>query len=487
MKGCDNLKKRIVAFFLCCVMVFQNVFVSYASGLVIPAVEAIGAEEGLAILLSCLGFSLGDDFASRDAAREKYMEAMSKADFTIVEGGGGNGQKPTNQFKEFCSNVAKGIGGTVTIGKELWQTTTQFVTDNLNLSESDSPDVPSLMDGVVTGTLLNASVKYPVLTITMFNKPESHSYTVSGNCYTFLSMVDDDLRFNIMTMDKNASIVSLTDSVNLPSDTNAIKVGDFYIYRLAGMTSSTSRVVSCQGVDFFSQEKLITDLDAVNCMRGDIPSHIIDMRVGSDKENLLYPSEELKKYLDKFGVSAIQRQDVVNNNYYITKYGLKGATRTIEVPANYQELLDNFKNGTLTYPELMDNYNATAVTKESDTRHDGKIDAYDDVDTYSKKMEPDFDKPLNGVDSDSKKMVYDLKSFFPFCIPFDFIDLLRAFSAPAQTPKFHYCIKIEKFNVDWNVDLDLTDFNTLAYWCRVFETIIFIFILMKLTSKLIKW
>lgn len=476
------MKKRIVVFFLCCVIIVQNISVSYASGLVIPAVEAIGAEEGLAILLSCLGFSLGDDFASRDAAREKYMEAMSKADFTIVEGGGGNDQKPTNQFKEFCSNVAKGVGGTVTIGKELWQATLDFAQDNVNISDVESDDsAKKIAEGLYYGyhdEFMNM--------LSDFYKDtwqESMSHAAKNNihiiavgldiygrqiifCDTVENAKNYELNYEYLTGGKLRYVLT-----NLNTHTF-----NYYSYGNGQYFSGIKENLNCR-------QPYMTIIDKNIVVNPDIPNLSID----DEEKTLLYPSEELKKYFDKFGTGAIKNQDVINNNYYVTNGGLKNATRTIEVPANYQELLDNFKNGVLTYPDLMNKYNATAVMKVNDTNGDGRVDSNDEVGSDAKKMRPDFDKPLNGVDNDSKKMVYDLSKFFPFCIPFDFVDLIKAFSAPPQTPKFHYCIKIEKFNVDWNVDLDLTDFNTLAYWCRVFETIIFIFILMKLTSKLIKW
>lgn len=76
---------------------------------------------------------------------------------------------------------------------------------------------------------------------------------------------------------------------------------------------------------------------------------------------------------------------------------------------------------------------------------------------------------------------------FPFCIPFDLIDLVSALDADPEAPKFTIpIIKNEKYGWDYSIDVDWSDFDVVAKVCRSVEVFCFIGFLILKTRSLIR-
>lgn len=107
---------------------------------------------------------------------------------------------------------------------------------------------------------------------------------------------------------------------------------------------------------------------------------------------------------------------------------------------------------------------------------------------------PDPSNPDNGSDGDSSgdsdidkgSFVRDLKTLFPFCIPFDLIDCIRLFNAEPVTPKLELPIHFPIVNVDYTFTIDLKDFDGVAKICRSMFMILFIIGLVLATRPLIR-
>lgn len=102
----------------------------------------------------------------------------------------------------------------------------------------------------------------------------------------------------------------------------------------------------------------------------------------------------------------------------------------------------------------------------------------------------DGDKdPEPGTDPDKDMSSYkvDLHTVFPFCIPFDFIALLRALDAEPEAPRFDFPVVIPALDYRETVTLDMSVFDDVAEIIRLCETVSFIIFLMFATSKVIKW
>ncbi len=102
--------------------------------------------------------------------------------------------------------------------------------------------------------------------------------------------------------------------------------------------------------------------------------------------------------------------------------------------------------------------------------------------------DPDPD-PDPGTDSDMEMSDYkvELSGIFPFCIPFDFIALLRVLSAEPEAPCFSFPVVIPALDYEETVYLDLSIFDDAAKVMRTCEKVGFILFLMFATSKVIRW
>lgn len=84
------------------------------------------------------------------------------------------------------------------------------------------------------------------------------------------------------------------------------------------------------------------------------------------------------------------------------------------------------------------------------------------------------------------KPVVDLSKFFPFCIPFDLIHLVQALDADPVAPKWTLKLEPPQFPVEWEVTLDLSQFESLAKIFRTGETLLFVVGLILITRGIIK-
>lgn len=110
--------------------------------------------------------------------------------------------------------------------------------------------------------------------------------------------------------------------------------------------------------------------------------------------------------------------------------------------------------------------------------------------TPGTKPDPDKDpdkEPGKEPDEDMSSYKVDLQAVFPFCIPFDFIALLRALDAEPEAPRFDFPVVIPALDYQETVTLDMSVFDDVAEIIRLCETVSFIIFLMFATSKVIKW
>lgn len=99
---------------------------------------------------------------------------------------------------------------------------------------------------------------------------------------------------------------------------------------------------------------------------------------------------------------------------------------------------------------------------------------------------PDTDTET-GTGTAGEGLTRDWKMVFPFCIPFDMIDLIRAFEAEPKAPYFEIPIKSELFQFEYMIEIDLKDFDEIARIFRLGETALFLIGLALVTGKVIKW
>lgn len=82
---------------------------------------------------------------------------------------------------------------------------------------------------------------------------------------------------------------------------------------------------------------------------------------------------------------------------------------------------------------------------------------------------------------------FDLRGLFPFCIPFDIYNMLKALDASPTAPHVQLPFVIESIGFSYMIDLDFAAFDPVAAIMRQMELICYGLALAWATSKVIKW
>lgn len=94
--------------------------------------------------------------------------------------------------------------------------------------------------------------------------------------------------------------------------------------------------------------------------------------------------------------------------------------------------------------------------------------------------------PLPGEGTIYTKPVVDLSKFFPFCVPFDLIHLIKVLDAEPVAPRWEVKLEPPLFPVEWEIVIDMADFEALAKIFRTGETLLFVVGLILITRGIIK-
>ena len=99
----------------------------------------------------------------------------------------------------------------------------------------------------------------------------------------------------------------------------------------------------------------------------------------------------------------------------------------------------------------------------------------------------DEEKEPDDIDPEKTKTPELLKKF-PFCVPWDLVNLIQNLSAEKKAPKFKipFVLKNKVIDIDKNIVIDFSKWEYLAEICRWFFRIIFILALVLLTRNIIK-
>lgn len=82
---------------------------------------------------------------------------------------------------------------------------------------------------------------------------------------------------------------------------------------------------------------------------------------------------------------------------------------------------------------------------------------------------------------------FDLRGLFPFCIPFDIYNMLKALDASPTAPHVQLPFVIQSLGFSYLIDLDFSAFDSVAAIMRQMELICYGLALAWATSKVIKW
>ena len=127
---------------------------------------------------------------------------------------------------------------------------------------------------------------------------------------------------------------------------------------------------------------------------------------------------------------------------------------------DYTRIVNDFKDGKLTYDEFVEQYQHKSTSTDPSTPSEPVVDPSDPT-------EPEDVGPIGDY-------ALDLTEFFPFCIPYDIKEFLSLLSAAPEAPVFEWDIVVKSWDWGFHVTVDLSPWNDVAALFRKLELLAFI-------------
>lgn len=181
--------------------------------------------------------------------------------------------------------------------------------------------------------------------------------------------------------------------------------------------------------------------------------------------------------------------------------GISGTQEGEKVISNsYEKLWEKVANGEITWEQfieaLQDGVGVIATERVPAAELPGD-DTLDYVDEVVVPANPDLPEEKDKVDdiiqnnqAKGDGLTFDLRKFFPFCIPWDLYNLFSYLNAPAEAPKFEIPVPAYDnsghLTMENTITVDLSIFDSVALVFRVCIFIIFCLGLILITRSLIR-
>lgn len=459
--------KRIVPFILVGVLVSSFVMTNYNKAREVKAVVGVDdlAIAGLVTtLLLAYGYATTQYYNNTDGANalaDEWEEEYNQARLTVINGGGGfdNGDDDDdkNKFEDTDGD-----------GK---------------ITEKDIPPFSNFLTKNAVMLSVNASLLLtPIIT----------SYIKSQYGSEKINNVQD--------------IKSLNSAIDFYCSDNNIDLSNYRYYSISQYGNVITKI--------YSNDAFAIDHPTYYSVSGDGVSFLYTVSDGKIWQFLKSGSNSIKKNdsSTKFWVSNIpiysSIDDYRNNKRvdWVTPalqdtFDNKGnlellpsfdplASYSMASQQALQELLSNLASSSLAPTQQLDLVNKfiTGLKTSETPEPSPNPDPSPEPNPNPGPSNPDSGDGDNSGDSDIDKgsFVRDLRTLFPFCIPFDLIDCIRLFNAEPVTPKIEVPMHFAFVDVDYTWTIDLKDFNGVATVCRSMFLILFIVGLVLITRNLIR-
>lgn len=192
----------------------------------------------------------------------------------------------------------------------------------------------------------------------------------------------------------------------------------------------------------------------------------------SDKvEDLAKALQGLTQAQAQAGTIPDSLKDVITNLKDVTKAVEDASSKSVslDILEFLKSILQKILDGILSIPGVLaDIKNAVIALPASIAASMAKV-----IPSAAEKTVSDEDSKIPG-----------LADVFPFCIPFDLIAFIRCLKADPEAPHFTFPIKYPKSFDSWgeyDLDIDLSSFDSIAELVRKFELLIFCIALVLIT------
>lgn len=207
-----------------------------------------------------------------------------------------------------------------------------------------------------------------------------------------------------------------------------------------------------------------------------------------------------KDYETIGGISSVYDAGKTLDNITVVGVGDKAGVTDVTIPwpkdDSFGGLIGGTITGTNTWTDVIGAANVGVIEREGT-----KDWVIDNAGVTTKEWDyatdipgtGDIDKPgtdTGDTDADVSKDLSDytfagLEKIFPFCLPFDLVDFIGVLDADPEAPKFTIPIKVPTSS-GWgvyNIDIDLSKFDSVAALLRQMETLAFVVGLIMITRQ----
>lgn len=491
LKGSEKLNKkikRIVPFILVAVIASSFVMSNYNKAREVKAVVGVDdlAVAGLVTtLLLAYGYATTQYYNNTDGANAlatEWEEEYNQARLTVINGGGGSDNGDDDDDKKKFEDT-DGDG---------------------KITEKDIPPFSNFLTKNAVTLSANASLLLaPIVTNFITNKFGQNNLDSSNVMQALYSNFSDFVKNNNIDLSQYKYVYKKLDISNYGNGNVCYSLDIYYVNSGAMYSCDASySLILKNGINFTSYTgKLFNGKSIDECKRQSDFCTI----TGSEKFPLDYyywngpitydSTVDLSDLCNSSRVDWVtpELQDTFDNkgNLELLPSFDPLASYSMASQQALQELLSNLASSSLAPAQQLDLVNKfitglkTSETPEPNPNPDPSPEP---------NPNPDPSNPDNGSDGDSSgdsdidkgSFVRDLRTLFPFCIPFDLIDCIRLFNAEPVTPKVELPIHFPIVNVDYTFTIDLKDFDGVAKICRSMFLILFIIGLVLATRPLIR-
>lgn len=525
-----KVTKRALALLLACTLVFSSGMRSrsYAmagGGVIAGGGAVIGAETALAYLLGILGLSAASAavYDNRDSIAKWGKTQLTNLSNWVSD----RADDLSVTVSSMQSWLEKAGKGTVSTATNEWKAlkgwaASQYATGGMvDTVITDQADFPAISDGTYC---IGSYAKWRFK-----NNRDYSDYTTRPDY--FVEMIGLGAIFTFTVLDSTGSsptrryyqgVVSPDSSTIMKhykqsyyvaddtpvSDPSSKSIDKLYQYG----TGIYARVMQTFGSDVEVSEALHTEW---------MPNYVGEIKriTTATGEKVDSPGEDemvvkaynkyiegafnvpkTKVYTETGGISSAYETGKTLENIDVVGVGAKAGATDVTIPwpedNTFGGLIGGAITGTNTWTDVIDAAGVGVISRENEKDY-----VIDNTGVTTKEWEyatdipgtGDIDKPgtdTGDTDADVSKDLSDytfagLEKIFPFCLPFDLIDFIGVLDADPEAPKFTIPIKVPTSS-GWgvyNIDIDLSKFDSVAALLRQMETLAFVVGLIMITRQ----
>ena len=517
--------KRALALLLACTLVFSSGMRSrsYAmagGGVIAGGGAVIGAETALAYLLGILGLSAASAavYDNRDSIA-KWGKTQLKNLTNWVSDRADDLSVTAASMQAWLERAGK---GTVSTATKEWQAlkgwaASQYAAGGMvDTVITDQADFPANSDGSYNiGNYSTWQFKGHSLDGEGFRRDQICTVDGDGVLCTFTALrtwkdgsKHRDYYWFVVSAEPGVRLVRwvnryyadtglLHDANRLKETTPVSKFGNIYATHVSG--------------DYYGNADLYTDY-LVNYVgeiavdeSGNVPTYTPSkesMYVKAYNKYLAgdFNVPKTKIYTETGGISSAYEKGKTLENIDVVGVGAKAGATDVTIPwpkdNTFGGLIGGAITGTNTWTDVIDAAGVGVISRENEKDY-----VIDNTGVTTKEWDyatdipgtGDIDKPgtdTGDTDADVSKDLSDytfagLEKIFPFCLPFDLIDFIGVLDADPEAPKFTIPIKVPT-GTGWgvyNIDIDLSKFDSVAALLRQMETLAFVVGLIMVTRQ----